>query len=76
MSKVVNNEKIGGVCKTEDLTAKKKMEPKTVEGREILVHMQKNLRDASAGMTHSQRYDARRLLSPHTHIHIYKHTNI
>ena len=59
VSKAVNNEKIGGVCKTENLTAKKKMEPKTVEGREILVHMQKNLRDASEGMTHSQRYDAR-----------------
>ena len=59
VSRAVNSEKIGGVCKTENLTAKKIMEPKTVEGREILVHMKKNLRDASAGMTPGQRYDAR-----------------
>ena len=59
VSKAVNNEKIGGVCKTENLTAKKVMEPKTVEGREVLVHMMKILREASAGMSHSERYDAR-----------------
>ena len=59
VSKSVNNEKIGGVCKTENLTSKKVMQPKTVEGREILVHMLKNLRDASGGMSHSERYDAR-----------------
>jgi hypothetical protein len=35
--------------------------PKVVEGREILVHMKKNLRDASAGMSHSERYDARQV---------------
>ena len=61
VSRSVNNEKIGGVCKTENLTAKKVIEPKIVEGREILVHMKKNLRDASAGMSHSDRYDARRV---------------
>lgn len=59
VSKAVNSEKVGGVCKTENLTAKKIMHPKTVEGREILVHMMRNLREASAGMTQSERYDAR-----------------
>ena len=61
MTKTVNSEKLGGVCKTENLTSKKVMQPKTVEGREIIVHMKKNLRDASAGMTHSERYDARQV---------------
>ena len=59
VSKAVNKEKIGGVCKTENLTAKKVMEPKTVEGREVMVHMKKDLREASAGMSLSERYDAR-----------------
>ena len=61
VSKSVNSEKIGGICKTENLCSKKVIQPKVVEGREILVHMKKNLRDASAGMTHSQRYDARQV---------------
>ena len=60
VSKSVNSEKIGGVCKTENLTNKKVMQPNTVEGREIIIHMKKNMRDASANMTHSERYDARR----------------
>ena len=59
VSKAVNNEKIGGVCKTENLTAHKVMEPKTVEGREILINLNKSQREASAGMSHSQRYDAK-----------------
>ena len=61
VSKTVNSEKIGGVCKTENLTSKKVIHPKVVEGREILVHMKKNLRDASAGMSHLERYDARQV---------------
>ena len=36
------------------------MLPKIVEGREIIIHMRKNLKDATAQMTHSERYDARR----------------
>ena len=59
MSRAVNGEKLGGVCKTENLTANKVMHPKTVEGREIIIHMMKNLREATAGMTQSERYDAR-----------------
>ena len=59
VSKAVNSEKIGGVCKTENLTTKKSLAPKTVEGREIMIHMMKNLRDASSGMSHSERYDSR-----------------
>ena len=61
VSKSTNNEKVGGVCKTENLTMKKVMKPKIVEGREILIHMMKNLREASANMSHSERYDARRV---------------
>ena len=50
---------MGGVFKTENLTTKKVMQPKVVEGREILIHMKKNLREASNNLTHSERYDAR-----------------
>ena len=59
VSRAVNGEKVGGVCKTENLTTKKVMQPKVVEGREILIHMKKNLREASNNLTHSERYDAR-----------------
>lgn len=59
VTKTVNSEKLGGVCKTENLTSKKVMHPKTVEGREIIVHMKKNLRDATLGKSHSERYDER-----------------
>ena len=61
VTKSTNNEKVGGVCKTENLTTKKVMNPKIVEGREIIIHMMKNMREASAKMTHSERYDARRI---------------
>ena len=59
VTKAVNSEKLGGVCKTENLTNKKVMHPKTVEGREIIVHMKKNMREATSGLSQSQRYDAR-----------------
>ena len=61
VSKSTNNEKVGGVCKTENLTANKIIQPKIVEGREILVHMMKKMKDATANMTQSERYDARRV---------------
>ena len=59
VSRATNSEKLGGVCKTENLTQKKKWEEKTVEGREIVVHMNRNLREATSGMSQSERYDAR-----------------
>ena len=59
VSRTGNSEKIGGVCKTENLTSKKVLAPKLVEGREIMVHMMNSLRDAQSGLSHSERYDAR-----------------
>ena len=59
VTRSTNSEKIGGVCKTENLTKKKKWEQKTGEGREIVVHMKRNLSEASSGMSQSERYDAR-----------------
>ena len=58
-SRASNGEMLGRVCKTENLTKKKAMLPKIVEGREIIVHMRKNLKDATAEMTHSEQYDVR-----------------
>ena len=58
VSKTTNSEKVGGVCKTENLTSKKVMKPKIIEGREILVHMKKSKADTT--MSHGDRYDARR----------------
>ena len=59
VSKSVNTEKLGGVCKTKNLFSKKIMHTKTIEGREIMVHMMKNLRESTAGMSHSEQYDER-----------------
>ena len=61
VSRTSNHEKIGGGCKTENLSPNKVIHPKIVEGREILVHMMMNLREASSNMSQSERYDARRL---------------
>ena len=60
VSRANNAEKVGGICKTENLTAKKEIPAKIIEGREILVHMAKTLKDSLAEMSHSERYDARR----------------
>ena len=49
VTKSVNGEKLGGVIKTENLTSKKVIQPKVVEGREILIHMKK-----ICGMLHQQ----------------------
>ena len=54
-----NSEKPGGVCKTENLAPNKVWEEKTVEGREILVHMMKNQMEATPRMSQSDFYDAR-----------------
>ena len=59
VSRNTNCEKLGGVVKTENLTCKKVILPKVVEGREIIIHMKKNMRDAFSSMSHSDRYDAR-----------------
>ena len=59
VSKATNSEKLGGVCKTENLGLNKVSEEKTVEGREIVVHMMRNLREATSGMSQSERYDVR-----------------
>ena len=58
VSKATNSEKIG-VCKTENLGPNKVWKEKTVEGREIVVHMMRNLREATSGMSQSERYDVR-----------------
>ena len=63
VSRAVNSEKVGGVCKTENLTSTKVIQPKLVEGREILIHMKKNIREPQSSMTHSERYDTRLVLS-------------
>ena len=60
VSRGTNSEKLGGVCKTENLAPNKVWEEKTVEGREILVHMMKNQREATPRMSQSDFYDARR----------------
>ena len=60
VSRSTNSEKIGGICKSENLTEKKEIPAKIVEGREIMVHMTRSLKDATAGLSHSERCDARR----------------
>jgi hypothetical protein len=64
VTKSVNGEKLEGVIKTENLTSKKVIQPKVVEGREILIHMKKIMRDATSTLTHSERYDARLQIFP------------
>ena len=53
----VNLEKIGGICKTENLDAKKVIHPKIVHGREIMVHMFKNQDDVTLKLSKLERYE-------------------
>ena len=59
VSRAVNHEKIGGVVKTENLTSSKSIQPKIVEGRELICHMFKNPNDITLAMNMPQRYDLR-----------------
>ena len=59
MSRGTNSEKLGGVCKTENLAPDTVWEETSVEGREILVHMMENQREATPRMSQSDFYDAK-----------------
>lgn len=59
MSRGTNSEKLGGVCKTENLAPNTVWEEKSVEGHEILVHMMENQREATPRMSQSDLNDAK-----------------